>query len=89
MIRRVDKKNLFRITAETMNGVEKENKGVSGRVKKKFVMQVMEGIVTDNYGFEAWEDHRELIEDFVEIAIDISKKEIMVNLNKTIRRCCF
>jgi len=85
----VDKKVLFRETVEVMNVTEKENKGLSGKLKKQYVMQLMRDVITNQYGEDAWEEHEELIESFIEIAIGISKKDLLLKINKTLRHCCF
>jgi hypothetical protein len=85
----VDKKVLFRETVEVMNVTEKENKGLSGKLKKQYVMELMQDVITNQYGEDAWEEHEELIESFIEIAIGISKKDLLLKINKTLRHCCF
>jgi hypothetical protein len=84
----MDKKILFRETVEVMNFTEKDNKNVSGEMKKKYVMQLMQGIITDRYGEETWIQNEEIVESFIEIIIGISKKYIKLDINK-LKRCCF
>ena len=84
-----NKKILFRETIEIMNFTEKDNKGASGHMKKQYVMQLMQDIITNRYGEDTWIENEEIVESFIEIAIGISKKYIKLDLNKAVRRCCF
>ena len=87
---KMDKQNVFRMTMETMGNVEKENKNMSGTNKKVWVIQVMEGIICDNYGEDVWKEYKDTVEDFIEIAITLSKNKKLLNeINKTVKRCCF
>ena len=85
----MDKKILFRETVDVMNFTEKDNKGVSGEMKKKYVMQLMKDVITSKYDESTWVDNEEIVESFIEIIIGISKKYIKLDINKAIKRCCF
>lgn len=89
MFRTINQQILFQKTVETMNMVEKENKGLSGLLKKKYVLQLLEHLITQQYGQETWLDNEDLVESFIEIIIQISHKEILLNINKQIRECCY
>jgi len=49
----------------------------SGVMKKKCVVQLLESIITTQYGQEVWEQNEGLVESFIEVAIAISKHEIV------------
>ena len=84
----MNKTQLFRKTVGVMADVEQEHKGLSGVMKKKFVLLLMKTLITKKYGERAWEDHEDLIHSFIEIGIGISKKYISLNFNKKLRAPC-
>lgn len=67
--------------AETMHGY-------TGEKKKLYVMQLIKMYMVDKWGEEYFNKYEYIIPLIIEFIITISKNEIIININKKIKKHC-
>ena len=85
----MDTFEVFQIIVREMEQVEKIQPS-SGHHKKIIVMGIVRYIVVNKYGVNVWETtYRDMVDNFIEIVILLSRSNALRAINKEIRKCCF
>ena len=84
----MDTFEVFQECIALMSDIEKRL--TAGENKKKFVMDVMREMIVISYGEEVWEKkYKDMVSGFIEIVVVMSRSDMLLNINRTIKRCCF
>jgi len=74
----------------TMETIEKTGK--CGLDKRRIVLEILEELITKQYGHEVWRTkYREFAEEMIDFIIEISKGEVTIDINNVAKRlfpCC-
>ena len=80
---------VFQTIVREMEQVEKIQPA-AGHHKKQIVMGIIREIIVNKYGINVWEtQYRDMVDNFIEIVIILSKSNALRAINKEIRKCCF
>lgn len=84
----IDIFEIFQDVISLMNDIEK--KLTNGENKKKFVIEVMREMIVSSYGEEIWKNkYEDVVSGFIDIVVVMSRADMLSDINRTIKRCCF
>ena len=72
-----------------MEEAEKMN-GLSGAAKKDYVTQMIKVVIVEKWGEEYYQTKiKPLVPTLIEFIISMSKNEIILDVNKQLKKCCW
>ena len=78
--------DIFDLVLKTMEHVDKFT-SYAGIQKKKYVMCVIKFVIVDRWGYDCYLKYEFIVPLIIEFVIMISKNEILIDINKRVKKC--